>query len=67
MSLFSKSVLPFIGAEQFAYQEGKSTTDAILSAVYLWTEVLDRKKVHTIPEAFLYMSKLSTALTSKNW
>lgn len=32
-------------------------TDAILSAVEVWTEMLDRRKVHSIPVAFLDMSK----------
>ena len=58
MFFFSKSVLPSIGPEQFAYQKGKSTTDAILSAVYVWTEVLDRKKVDKTLLPFLdIMSK----------
>jgi gmma-aminobutyric acid receptor subunit gamma len=57
MFFYSQSVLPTIGSDQFAYQKGKSTTDAILSAVDKWTEMLDQKNASNIPVAFLDMSK----------
>jgi hypothetical protein len=56
MFFYSKVVLPTIGSDQLADQKGKSTTDAILSAVDRWTEMLD-EKIHSIPIAFLDMSK----------
>lgn len=56
MFLYTQSVLPTIGHEQLAYQKGKSTTDAILSAVNLWTEMLDQS-IPSIPVVFLDMSK----------
>lgn len=46
-----------IGPNQFALQKGKCTTDAILSAFKKWTEIL-YEKVHSIPTAFLDMSKV---------
>lgn len=57
MYFYSKSVLHTIGSDQFAYQKGKSTCDAILSAVDMWTASLDQKGVHSVPVAFLDMSK----------
>ena len=54
---YKSSVIPTIRSDQYAYQKGKSTTDAILSAVNLWTEMLDKKGCHSIPAAFLDMSK----------
>ena len=57
MYFYSKSVLHTKGSDQFAYQKGKSTCDAILSAVDMWTTSLDQKGVHSVPVAFLDMSK----------
>ena len=57
MYYYSKSALHTIGPDQFAYLNGKSTCDAILSAVDMWTTSLDQKGVRSVPVAFLDMSK----------
>ena len=57
MYYYSKSALHTIGSDHLAYLNGKSTCDAILSAVDMWTTSLDQKGVCSVPVAFLDMSK----------
>ena len=57
MHFYAKAVIPGINQNQFAYQKGKCTTDAVASAVDKWTELLDVPKVKSLPTAFLDMSK----------
>ena len=54
---YTQYIIPTIDTNQYAYQKGKCTTDAIISAVNRWTELLDQKGTHSIPTAFLDMSK----------
>jgi hypothetical protein len=57
MFFFCVTILPTIKDNQFAYQKGKSTTDALITAIDLWTKVLDEKPNNSITAAFLDMSK----------
>ena len=57
MYFYAHYIVPSIGSNQYAYQKGKCTTDAIITAVNTWTDMLDQKGIHSIPSAFLDMSK----------
>lgn len=57
MSFYVKLVLPDIDPCQFAYQKGKSTIDAITTAMEHWTKLLDEPNSRHVTVAFLDMSK----------
>jgi len=57
MHFYAKLVLPGIHPSQFAYQKGKSTVDALTSAVDNWTALLDQTNIKIVTTVFLDMSK----------
>ena len=57
LKFYSIAVIPTLNSNQFAYQKGKSTTDALLSAVNEWTESLDQPQTSHVQIACLDMSK----------
>jgi hypothetical protein len=57
MHFYTQAVLPGLNGNQFAYQKGKSTTDAVISAIDHWTHLLDKPNMKSVPVSFLDMSK----------
>ena len=57
MYFYVDHVLPDLNTNQFAYQKGKSTVDALLCAIDFWTGQLDKPDAKYVTTAFLDMSK----------
>ena len=55
---YSDSVIPSIGSDQSAYQKGKSTTDAVMSAIDKLTDMLNQPNAKSLPVDFLDMTKV---------
>ena len=57
MHFYVQFVLPTIDGNQYAYQKGRGTVDAIIAAIDNWTQLLDEPKSKYLTVAFLDMSK----------
>lgn len=57
MFFYVQTILPSIGENQFAYQKGRSTVDAVISAIDSWTKILDETPSQFITSVFIDMSK----------
>ena len=57
MFFYVQSILPSISHNQYAYQKGKSTVDAVISAIDSWTSILDDNESKLVHTAFIDMSK----------
>ena len=52
MYFYVDHVLPDLNTNQFAYQKGKSTVDALLCAIDFWTGQLDKPDANMSLERF---------------
>lgn len=57
MFFYVDTILPTIDQNQFAYQRGKSTVDAIICAIDKLTRSLDESHTKYVTSVFLDMSK----------
>jgi hypothetical protein len=68
MFFYVPFVVPKLSVNQFAYQRGKGTTDAIVYAVGQWTKYLDKPNTnkYTYVQLFLTCPRPSTKWTEEN-